>query len=486
MAFLLIFFGLYGPLCAWFGFNNPAIFDLRANRYPETWAEVLAVCTTLALFIVPLTWIAIGRAIDVLALTFMLSGLIIVGYFFLDLTAPVIFGAEKMILTAGEQTVAVNSVGFFTLLLTLAAVYAYYSLRRVQLPPMRDSAAGLDRQLRWFLLPGLAVVVGMIALPMVLTRTIPMLSGDPMVGRGILEQSTLGRPLYNLGSSLLPALVASNLVLALRNPGLLAKVFCPEAMLCGVALVVQFLTSNRLPIANTILVFFALLSLERKIPRAVLVFGVVAFIGLFLGMSGFSSILRQSREMLDDGNIVAASYREAFLGNNLSDLRDGAWVFGYWDFKPLDGKTYLGALAAFLPSAVFPQKKDWYLGLVALQIVGWPTETHFGLRISFFAESFLNFGLAGVIGLGVLFGCIAAYLLKKLHLSAAAPVPCLTRNLRILLCMQLTIALSESSQGFVFYSIVVLLGIMWVIVDRPVRLQSRVESARQSSFLPAA
>jgi hypothetical protein len=215
--------------------------------------------------------------------------------------------------------------------------------------------------------------------------------------------------------------------------------------------------------------------MERRRSRPLLVVGVAAFMALYLGLSGFSSILRQSRGMLGEKNIVAASFREAFLGNNLSDLRDGAWVFGSWDFVPLNGKTYLGAVGSLLPSALFPGKKDSYLGLVALRIVNWPVEGHFGLRISFFAESFLNFGLAGVVGLGVLIGCLGGYLLKKLHLSVAEQTPCLTRNLRILLSMQLVLALSESSQGFVFYSILMLLFVMWLFVLCPLRLGRRAE-----------
>ncbi len=144
----------------------------------------------------------LGRAVDFLALQFMLNGLIIAGYFFLETTAKVIFGAERTILTAGEQAVAVNAVGFFVLLAVLVVTYAILSRGEVRLAPMRQSPEQLDRQLRWFLVPVLAVVACMIALPMVLTRTIPILSPDPMIARGILEKSALGRPLYNLGSSL--------------------------------------------------------------------------------------------------------------------------------------------------------------------------------------------------------------------------------------------------------------------------------------------
>ncbi len=474
-GFLLIFLCLYVPICYWAGWNNPALFDLRGQGYPQDWAEMLALTATLALFLVPLGWIALGRAIDVLALQLLLSGLILIGYFMLHLTAPIIYGAEKKILAGGEQAVAVNAIGFFTLLFSLAGCYLCFSLRGARLAPLRDSSQDTDRRLRGFLLAALVLAIGMIALPMALTGVIPMLSADPMVGRGILEQSSLGRPFYNLASSLLPALVAGSLCLALRRRGFFSRLFSPGAIVSGVALVVQFLTSNRLPIALTLLMFCALWSMERRRSRPLLVLGVAAFMALYLGLSGFSSILRQTRETLGEGNIVAASFREAFLGNNLSDLRDGAWVFGSWDYVPLNGKTYLGAVGALLPSALFPEKKDSYLGLVALRIVHWPVEGHFGLRISFFAESFLNFGLAGVVGLGVLIGCLGGYLLKKLHLSVAEQTPCLTRNLRILLSMQLVLALSESSQGFVFYSILLLLFVMWLFVLCPLRLGRRAE-----------
>jgi len=459
------------------GWNNPLLFDLRGHEYPADWAELLTICCAGMLFLVPLTWIAMGRAIDFFALQLILNGLILIGYFLLKLTAPAIFGAEKKILTAGEQVVAINAVGFFTLIVTLAGCYVFLTLRGAHLEAERSSVPEFDRRLRMFLLPVLMAVIGMTALPMVLTGTIPGLLPDPMVGRGILEHSSLGRPFYNLASSLLPAVVSASLVLALRRPTFVGKFLSLEMAFSGVALGIQYLTSNRLPIALTLLMFCSLWSTEKKRARSFLVVGAVVFIVAYLGLSGLSSILRQSREMLDDGSVAAAAFREAFLGDNLSDLRDGAWVLGSWDYVPLNGTTYLGAITSLMPSAIFPEKKNWYLGLVALRIVQWPTEEHFGLRISFFAESFLNFGLAGVVGLGVLIGSLGGYLLKKLHLSVSEPVPSLARNLTILLSMQLVLAFSESSQGFVFYSLTAFLVFMGIYVRRPVRLRRQPSMA---------
>ena len=338
------------------------------------------------------------------------------------------------------------------------------------LPPPPAPPEELDRRLLWVLLPVLVVIGGMIASPMLLMGIVPMATSDPMAAREAIEKSSLGRPLYNLGSSLLPAIVASLLVLALRKKGIVGKIFNLPVLVVGPVMIIQFLSSNRLPIAITLLVCVALLSMEFKLPRSLLALGTVAFIAFYLGLSGFSSIIRQDRSELSDGNIVVNSFEQAFIGNNLADLRDGAWVLGKWDYEPLNGLTYLGAAGAFIPSAFFPQKKDAYLGLVALRIVEWPTEDHFGLRLSFFAESFLNFGLAGVIGLGVLMGSLFGYLLKEYHLCAGSDPPCLARNVSTLLKLQLVLTFANSSEGFVFWSLLGLLGMLWVMVSRPIRL----------------
>ena len=485
VAFLGIVMGLFAPIAVWCGWNDPALFDLRGNSYPAEWAEALAVIVVSALFIVPMCWIAIGRCIDLIALQLFLNGMIILGYFFLELTAPVIHGAERVILTAGEQVVAVNAIGFFALLAVLVGWYGVLSYARRDLPPLPVPPEEADRRLWWFLLPVLLVMGVMIALPMVMTGIVPLLAPDPMAGREAIQKNSIARPFYNLASSMLPAIAGSLLILALRRKSLLGRFLNLEMVVVGAVLGIQLLTSNRLPLALTLLVFVALLSMEIRLPRPLLVLAGVGFIAFYLGLSGFSSIIRQNREALTEGNIVEASFREAFLGNNLSDLRDGAWVFGEWDYEPLNGMTYLGAVAAFLPSAIFPAKKEAYLGLVALRIVHWPTEDHFGLRLSFFGESFLNFGLAGTVGLGIVMGTLFGYLLKCLHLAAAAERPCLARNLSIVLKLQLVLTFANSSEGFVFWSLVGLLFLIWFVVRRPIRLGRPGRSAPTPTPLSA-
>jgi len=473
LGFLAVFFCLYLPLCQWLGLASPRLFDLQGVSYPAGWGAGVAWAAVLLLFLAPLVWIAVSGTIDYLALHLVLNGLVIYGYFFIDQTATKIFGAEQAVLGGAAQALAVNAIGFFILMAVLVVCYTAFALRGKPLPPLPALPETLDRRLAAWLFPVMVVEIVLIALPMALTRTIPMVSEDPMVGRFVLEQSNLGRPLYNLASSLLPALAAGSLILALRRKGWLAKLCNREAVLALTALAVQYLTSNRLPLAYTLLAFFALLTLEYRFPRGLLPFGLVLFVAGYLGLSGLSSILRQNRELLGDGHLIRDSFSEAFLGDNLSDLRDGAWVLGNWDYVPLDGKTYLGALTSVAPSTLFPQKKEWYLGLVAIRIVNWPDDQHFGLRLSFFVESFLNFGLAGVAGLAVLLGAYFSYLLRFLHLAARQDRQCLLRNLRLLLLIQLGLTFANSSEGFVSYSILALLLLMRLFIDVPARPKAK-------------
>ncbi len=114
-----------------------------------------------------------------------------------------------------------------------------------------------------------------------------------------------------------------------------------------------------------------------------------------------------------------------------------------WNFEPLMGTTYLGGLASLIPSSLFPEKKQWHLGLTALRIVGWSDENHFGLRVSFFGESFLNFGMAGVVLLGIVLGSLFGVGLRFIHLAARSPVPCLWRNLCLVLFLQMLMPLFQ-------------------------------------------
>jgi oligosaccharide repeat unit polymerase len=95
-----------------------------------------------------------------------------------------------------------------------------------------------------------------------------------------------------------------------------------------------------------------------------------------------------------------------FYGNNFSDLRDFAWVYSAWDHVSWAGKTYLAALLSFVPRFASQFRDTWGLGVATASTVGFDPQVHPGLRPGAFGEGFFNFGLFGVIAVGLVLGII--------------------------------------------------------------------------------
>jgi oligosaccharide repeat unit polymerase len=96
-----------------------------------------------------------------------------------------------------------------------------------------------------------------------------------------------------------------------------------------------------------------------------------------------------------------------FYGNNFSDLRDFAWVYSAWNHKFWAGKTYLAALHAFVPRFAWQFRDTWGLGVVTASTVGFDPQVHPGLRPGAFGEGFFNFGIFGVMAVGLMLGIIS-------------------------------------------------------------------------------
>jgi oligosaccharide repeat unit polymerase len=116
------------------------------------------------------------------------------------------------------------------------------------------------------------------------------------------------------------------------------------------------------------------------------------------------------------GNVRAGQYSLAaffasiaflFLyGNNFSDLRDFAWVYSAWDHVFWGGKTYLAAIFPFVPRALSDFRDTWGLGAATAATAGFDPHVHPGLRPGYFGEGFLNYGLPGVVVVGILVGVL--------------------------------------------------------------------------------
>ncbi len=462
--------GIFVPIAWYTELYDPTPWKNFITRWsdPNINLTVWILCS--ALFIVPTLWMTRYRVLDLLALALAQQSLIFVGYFYMNLTAYNEHEAGDGILQMSGLCVILNTVGFAIFIATLLTVYSFVKNAHYQLPPLPAPADILDRK---FLIPMrvLALVcAGSITLPMVLTHTVPLFTDDGEEARLQLVSSDTGRAVFHAGTALLPFTVGTLIVSALRR-GLAATTSMVDLSLAGLAAFCQILTSDRLPLSITLVVTLSLLTTNFKYPRSLIFTIFVTYIFVFTFLSGYTSLMREKQKDSGGMDIVSASIQQAYLGDNLIDLRDGSWVLSAWDFHPLLGKTYLGGLFSFAPSGLFPQKKQWHLGLTAVRIVGLPEELHFGLRVSFFGEAFLNFGFAGVIALAVILGGFYGILLRKYHLSAKEKTPCVARSLKHLVLFQMAITLSNTSDAFISWILGMSFGVVFLWLSYAVKTQ---------------
>jgi oligosaccharide repeat unit polymerase len=112
-----------------------------------------------------------------------------------------------------------------------------------------------------------------------------------------------------------------------------------------------------------------------------------------------------------------------FFGNTFSDLRDFAWVYSGWNHDFWLGKTYLAALMAFVPRFLSDFRDTWSLGVVTATTVGFDPQVHPGLRPGLFGEGYFNFGLTGVVGVGLMLGIVARRVDNDVKRALSGPEP---------------------------------------------------------------
>lgn len=456
MVFLLVFV----PLIYWSGTWDPALIKDWLFPNPDPLIGVLSGLMGTLLILLPLCWIVISGRLDVAALALAQNGLIFFGYFFLQETAArqgaIGYDTERF---AG-MLVLLNVFGFVILFSVMAFVYMVERVRGVDYGHWPQN---VDNSLQWLLRvagTGCAIVL---VLPMAQSGVIPLFAADSTQARFDIVESSWVRPLYHMGSALLPLVVAGIVVWIIRKP---RRLFGWDGLMCLVMTTAQLLTSNRLPLALTLVATLALISMEFKLPRVIFFLVFLSYIAAFTFLSGLTSLWRE-REVELKPDLIQRSVRQAFIGDNIIDLRDGSWVLSKWDFKPLAGKTYLGGMVAFMPSGLFPQKKDWHLGMNAVRIIGWEDKEHFGLRLTFFAEAFLNFGLAGVGVLATLMGVIFGRLLFRIHHTPAPDGANLTIHLGLVAALQMAMPLANTSDAFIAWSMAGFMFAMWFFILRP-------------------
>lgn len=175
------------------------------------------------------------------------------------------------------------------------------------------------------------------------------------------------------------------------------------------------------------------------------------------------------------GNVRAGQYSVtaffasiAFLllyGNNFSDLRDFAWVYSGWNHVFWGGKTYLAALASFVPRAASHYRDTWGLGVVTASTVGLDPQVHPGLRPGNFGEGYFNFGLIGVAIVGLLMGIMTRRVDTDVKNALIRPRPSMveafasTQLLNVAGCVAISVNLSA------FYVLCIIYAFSWVCLQ---------------------
>lgn len=112
-------------------------------------------------------------------------------------------------------------------------------------------------------------------------------------------------------------------------------------------------------------------------------------------------------------NILQTELVKIFYGNNFSDTRDFAWILSYQNGEYFLGKTYIAGLISFIPKFISEFRSQWAISVATNKIVGFSPSEHAGLRPGMFGEVYFNFGILGVIFLGL----IASYFLRYVDLQ---------------------------------------------------------------------
>lgn len=126
----------------------------------------------------------------------------------------------------------------------------------------------------------------------------------------------------------------------------------------------------------------------------------------------YSTILVLS---LRDSDTTGANskIKSILYGNTFSDTRDFAFVLSHWDHDFLKGKTYIAGLLSFIPREYSNLREKWALGIFTAEVTQYNSETFPGFRPGFFGEAYFNFGIYGVVLLGLLSG----YVLRHVDLQ---------------------------------------------------------------------
>lgn len=198
-----------------------------------------------------------------------------------------------------------------------------------------------------------------------------------------------------------------NIFNSILSYSLIVYLFCKKkpVILIVINLILLFGTGNRGGILSFFLLcyLYYLYTAEKSRGKKICIGIFVGFILLFL--------LFFMEKLRGKGN-TSISYKILY-GNTFSDIRDGAFIlYGIEKMKVglLYGKMYIADFLSFIPSEFIKYREIYaYSNFTTKTLFEW--NEHYGFRGGLFIAPYINFGIVGVIFIGL----YAAYGYSKLE-----------------------------------------------------------------------
>lgn len=244
-----------------------------------------------------------------------------------------------------------------------------------------------------------------------LSSLMVLLGFRPFVARNLVFENIALRPIYNLWSQITP-FIAINTILF----GVIRRRYTICVLGVGLAMLGIPAGNRTVAILSLMQVAVMILMPRRFRNLPVLLLGAVVLAGVGVSIAALRGDNMTTSDQLGIINNL-------LYGNDLSDLRDFAWILTGLDQSDFFwGKTYLAGYLAFIPSFLFPFREEYGLGRVTPMLAGLDPAFHSGLRPPIFGEMYINFGLPGLcIGAfvyGVLVGRIMHWVTRTLDQPA--------------------------------------------------------------------
>ncbi len=250
---------------------------------------------------------------------------------------------------------------------------------------------------------GVGIVVG-------LTLLMFALDFQPLVARSLVFERNELRPIYNLWSQILPFVAVA---VVLYGDTRKSKAFIALGLAIAILGVVG---GNRTVAVLTLMQIAVMMCMPRRFGNLpILLLGAVALASAALSIATLRGDTVSGRDQLD-------MIRALLYGNNLSDLRDFAWILSgldsvdfYW------GKTYIAGYLSFIPTYMFPFREQFGFGRVTPMLAGLDPAFHSGLRPPIFGEMYVNFGLPGLCIGGFVYGILVGRIMHWIADTLDAP-----------------------------------------------------------------